>query len=90
MLMSEKILPTMTQCVPDEVSLKRLEHDREQYWSDEKYRLEKIEKIKQRSKTRVVCGSCKTDFAYGYMLPHSKVCRGFKEPSMLEMLTSVL
>ena len=85
MLMSEK-----KQFVCDEIRLKRLESYRERYWSDEKYRLEKNEKIKQRSKTRVVCGSCKTDFAYGSMLAHSKVCRGFKEPSMLEMLSRVL
>ena len=55
MLMSDKISSTKKPFVRDEIRLKRLESYREQYWSDEKYRLEKIEKIKQRSKTRVVC-----------------------------------
>ena len=84
MLISEK-----KPCVCGEIRLKRLESYRERYWSDEKYRLEKIEKIKQRSKTRVACGSCKKDVAYGSMLAQSKNCRGFKEPSMLEMLSRV-
>jgi hypothetical protein len=77
------------QFVPDEVRLQRLETYREQYWSDEQYRLEKS-KIEQRSKTRVVCGRCKKDFVYGSMLAHRKVCKGFKEPNMLEILVSLL
>jgi hypothetical protein len=60
---------------------------RDRYWSDPEFRKAKNEANKKRSRERVCCDGCKMYISYGSMLNHKKVCRGYIEPTPLELLT---
>ena len=62
----------------------------DRYWSDAEYRNLKNEGTKRRSRELVSCVSCKKSYSRGSMLPHAKICKGFFEPTPLELLTKCM
>ena len=60
------------------------------YWNDEEYRNLKNEENKKRSREIVSCAVCKKSMSHGSMRPHKKICKGFKEPTPLELLTTCM
>ena len=57
------------------------------YWNDAEFRNLKNEENKKRSREMVSCSVCKKSMCLGSMRPHKKICKGFKEPTPLELLT---
>ena len=64
-----------------------LHEQMDRYWSDKDYRKAKNEDNRQRARVIVCCADCKKQMAYSSMFPHKKICKGFKEPTELELLT---
>jgi hypothetical protein len=59
----------------------------DRYWRDPEFRKSKNEDNKNRARAIVFCVSCKTKYTYGSLGPHKKICKGFVEPTTLELLT---
>ena len=57
------------------------------YWNDPEYRYLKNEANKKRSREMMSCSVCKKSMCSGSMRTHKKICKGFKEPTPLELLT---
>ena len=70
-----------------EATLKRL---MDRYWNDAEFRNVKNEENKKRSREIVICSVCKKSMSHGGLRPHKKICKGFKEPTPLELLTKCM
>jgi hypothetical protein len=60
---------------------------RDRYWRDEVFRKFKNEDNKNRARAIVFCECCKKKYTYGSLGPHKKICKGFVEPTTLELMT---
>ena len=70
-----------------EATLKRL---MARYWNDAEFRNAKNEENKKRSREMVSCSVCKKSMCNGSLRPHKQICKGFKEPTPLELLTKCM
>ena len=70
-----------------EATLKRL---MARYWNDAEFRNAKNEENKKRSREMVSCSVCKKSMCHGSLRPHKQSCKGFKEPTPLELLTTCM
>ena len=75
------------KAVVRELILKKL---LDRYWNDAEFRKLKNEENKKRSREIVGCAGCKKSMSRGSMRPHKKICKGFKEPTPLELLTKCM
>jgi hypothetical protein len=62
----------------------------DKYWTDKDFRMAINEQNKARSLVKVCCADCKTNMNRSSMLPHKKICKGFRELTPLELLTNCL
>ena len=62
----------------------------DRYWNDAEFRKAKTEEIKKRSREMSSCPVCKKPMCHGSLRPHKKICKGFKEPTPLELLTKCM
>jgi hypothetical protein len=62
----------------------------DRYWNDAEYRNLKNEANKKRSREMASCSVCKKSMCSGSMRSHTKICKGFKEPTPLELLTKCM
>ena len=60
------------------------------YWNDAEFRNLKNEENKKRSREMTSCSVCKKPMCVGSLRPHKKICKGFKEPTPLELLTKCM
>jgi hypothetical protein len=75
---------------PVELWLARELHNkklRDRYWRDSVFRKFKNEDNKNRARAIVFCECCKKKYTYGSLGPHKKICKGFVEPTTLELMT---
>ena len=70
-----------------EATLKRL---MSRYWNDAEFRNVKNEENKKRSREILSCSVCKKSMSHGGLRPHKEICKGFKEPTPLELLTKCM